>query len=243
MAESTDLPHLLVIGATGRVGNLVLKEASRKGFNLTVLIRNPDKVQGDPTFASDAIEVVKGDPCEVEDLSIVLARILSKQGATLIIVSTLGQTRKSGNPWAATTSPPGFMAKAATAVIDACQSLDSSKLSKIRKYIVLSMFGVHESFDQLNCLLKPVMHHSNMLQTLEDHNMVDDVVKKQEVLTYVLIRAAMLTTGEAHPTKEYGSSGEGINFWPSVSMESVAAFLIDACTNDKLNNSTPVIAN
>lgn len=243
MDKTADLPHLLVIGATGRVGQLVVKEASELGYSLTVLVRDPVKVQDNPAFADNHVKVKKGDPCKTEDLSSTLSEILSEDKSSLVIVSTLGQTRKSGNPWAATTSPAGFMSNAATALIAACQTLDQSKISRIHKYVILSMFGVNDSYDQLNCLLKPVMQHSNMLQTLEDHNMLDNVVHKQEVLTYVLVRAAMLTAGDACPVKDYGSRGDGINFWPSISMASVAAFLVEVCKNDKFDNASPVIAN
>lgn len=74
MSEQT----LALIGATGRAGNQVVKEALERGYTLRILARNPDKV-----MKHDKITVIKGDALSKKSLNELLA------GADAI-VSTLG---------------------------------------------------------------------------------------------------------------------------------------------------------
>lgn len=81
-----------------------------------------------------------------------------------------------------------------------------------------------------------------MSQTLEDHNLVDEEIKKSGV-RFVLVRPAMLRGEEAMEIKFHSDCGEGAKFMPSISRKSVAVFLLDAAERDTWNGSTPVISN
>lgn len=49
--------HLLVLGGTGRVGRLVVEEALKRGHQVTVLVRSPEKLGA----AAAAVKPVRGD--------------------------------------------------------------------------------------------------------------------------------------------------------------------------------------
>ena len=66
---------------------------------------------------------------------------------------------------------------------------------------------------------------------------------KAGTLPFVLVRPAMLKTGEASPLKFYGNTGKGSGFMPSVSPKSVAVFLVDAAVRSEVDGTTPVITN
>ena len=55
---------LLVVGATGSIGRLVVDEALRQGYETRVLVRDPDRAPGLP----DAVDVVVGDLTRPETL-------------------------------------------------------------------------------------------------------------------------------------------------------------------------------
>jgi nucleoside-diphosphate-sugar epimerase len=228
------LPQILILGATGRTGRLVLDEALKRGHFVTALIRKPNS---DLTQHQN-LTIVRGDPCQASDIGKALES--AKPAIPIVIISTLGQTRTSGNPWAATTSPARFMATSIEAVLSGAQSFDEP--ARIQKLVVLSMFGAGDSFGSLNCMMQWIMKSSNMAQTLEDHNLVDKTVKAGG-LPFVLVRPAMLKDADAAPLKFYGDTGKGSGFMPSASMRSVADFLLEVTVDGKYDGTTPMIAN
>jgi nucleoside-diphosphate-sugar epimerase len=233
---STALPQILLIGATGRTGSLVLAEALSRGHTVTILIRKTS----DSLPRHDNLTTVIGDPCMAADVEKALRA--TRSGLPVVIISTLGQTRTSGNPWAAATSPPRFMAASAKAVLAAVQSPSVADSVQVQKLVVMSMFGAGDSFAQLNFLMRWTMNHSNMDVTLEDQNLVDETVKAGG-LPFVLVRPAMLRDGEAASVKVHGDDGQGAGFMPSVTVKSVAAFLLDAAVRDEFDGKTPMICN
>jgi hypothetical protein len=234
------LPQILLLGATGRAGRFVLDEALQRGHAVTALVRKPSTIL--PQHAR--LTTVIGDPCKQSDIEKALqaTTITATPSARVVIISTLGQTRASGNPWSASTSPPRFMEASARAVLSASQNPDLRGRVEIKKFIVMSMFGAGDSFDQLNFLMRWIMGHSNMDVTLEDQNLVDAAVKSGS-LPYVLVRPAMLKGEEAAPVKVHGEKGEGAGYMPSISVKSVVRFLLDAAVEDWYDGMTPMVSN
>jgi uncharacterized protein YbjT (DUF2867 family) len=64
-SESVDQPPILVTGATGYVGGLLISRLEQQGVKLRCLARNPDKLRSDLQAAS---EVVQGDVLDQESL-------------------------------------------------------------------------------------------------------------------------------------------------------------------------------
>jgi putative NADH-flavin reductase len=228
-STSTSLPDILLIGATGRTGRLVLDSALKRGHKVTALIRPSSSLPPQPNLS-----ISKGSPLDAAAIT----TALSLTSGDVVIISTLGQTRTSGNPFAATTSPPLFMSSSATAVISAIKTSNRT----VKKLIVMSMFGAGSSFSNLNFIMRAIMQYSNMKQTLEDQNEVDRIVK-QSGLRFVMPRPAMLKGEVALPVKVLGDKGEGAGFMPSVSARSVAEFMLDAAVGDEWDGSTSVLSN
>lgn len=250
MTQSTTLPHILLIGSTGRTGRLALVEALDRNHTVTALARDPtslDTLINEQVTATQRslVHTVRGDATPEHDIKAALKETFDHaQEKQIVIVSTLGQTRKSGNPWSAATSPPMFMTKAAEALVAAIASLPADRKAKIDRLIVMSMFGAGTSFDNLHCLLKPVMNHSNMLQTVEDHNGVDAVVRAQREVKWVMVRPSMLKEGQKMPVKVHGEDGTGEGWMPSsITIPSVVEFMLDTVASREWDGKTPVICN
>jgi putative NADH-flavin reductase len=219
--------RILVLGGTGRTGRLVIVEALKRGFKVTALVRDISTLQ-----EMDGMTVVQGTPTNLEDLQ---RAVKASTDPISAIVSTLGQTRKTGNPWSAVTSPPGFIAKAISNCIEIAEE------AQIAKLVIMSAWGTGDSFKSLNFLMRLIMNYSNMAQTLEDHNLVDKVVKESN-LNFVLVRATMLKDGATGPIRRLGDGGEQAPFTPSISPDAVARFLLDAVESDQWDKRTPVIS-
>jgi uncharacterized protein YbjT (DUF2867 family) len=222
--------HILILGGSGRTGQLVITEALHRSHPVTALIRNASSVP-----SKTGLTIIEGSPLNRADLSRALALI--PQDHKIAIISTLSQTRVSGNPWSAATSPRRLMVDTIENVI--ALSRDESRVVKL---VVMSMFGAGDSMGNLMFLMRWIMRSSNMDVTVEDHNLVDKVVKASG-LNFVMVRSAMLKGEEVAPLKELGDEGEKAGMMPSVSRRSVAGFLVDAVEQDKWDGRTPVVAN
>ena len=90
--------------------------------------------------------------------------------------------------------------------------------------------------------MRGIMNHSNMLQTLEDHNNVDDILKSAGI-PFVEVRPAMLKGDQRLPVKVSADNGEGVGFMPPISANSVANFVLVVAEHESWNGRTPVISN
>lgn len=223
---STATSSILLLGASGRTGKLVLAEALRRGRTVVALVRNQNSLEVQPELT-----IVEGTPLRPADLE----RAFDAAFITAI-VSTLGQTRKSGSPWAQPTSPRLFMAEAIKNAISVAK-----RRSLAPKLVVMSLFGVGDSFKNNNFLMRWVFNNSAMDKTIEDGNAVDEAVKSSG-LTYVLVRSTALMGEAATPIRDLGDSGEQAGFMPSISPVTVASFLLDAIPSDQWDGRTPVIS-
>ena len=226
MTSSSQPSRILVLGATGKTGRLLVAEALKRHIAVTALVRSSNALA-----QASGLTVVEGTPLEYPDVEKAVMATTDRPGA---ILSTLGQTRRSGNPWSAPTSPPRFMADAMKNAVAAAQKF------RIPKIIVMSMFGAGSSMKNLNFLMRGIMRWSNMAQTLEDHNLVDEIVKASGI-DFVLVRPAMLKDGKGGPIQHIGDAGEEAAFMPAISSEVVAGFLLGAVTGSEWDRRTPVI--
>ena len=83
-----------------------------------------------------------------------------------------------------------------------------------------------------------------MAQTVEDHNGVDGVIKEQEVVKWVMVRASMLKEGGEMPVVVRGEEGIGEEWVPSgVTVGSVVGFMLGCVTSGEWDGKTPVLCN
>ena len=226
--------RVLIIGATGRTGKLVVTEALSRGHTVTALARNPTALDSLDAPNKQNLKVVRGTPEKQED---VFAAISSTptDGPHVVIV-TLNAPRESDSPFAKPTGSPTFMSDANTNIRAAM------KKAGVKKIVVMSAFGVGSSFANLNFLMRGVIKHSNMYVQFKDHDKLD-VETKESGLNFVMVRPAMLKDVPAAPVKDLGDDGKLGSFMPSCSKLSVAHFLLDAAEKDTWDGRTPVISN
>jgi putative NADH-flavin reductase len=69
MSTTSTSRRLFVLGATGKTGREVLRQAKERGHSVTAFVRSPEKLGA----LGDGIEVVKGDPRSAAELGAALA--------------------------------------------------------------------------------------------------------------------------------------------------------------------------
>ncbi|MCJ1452844.1 hypothetical protein MMC28_003189 [Mycoblastus sanguinarius] len=222
--------HVLIIGASGRTGLLVVDEALKRGHTVTALVRDPTSLP-----PKDGLTVVKGTPLNKADIETAFTITATPPAAVII---ALNARRTSESPFAAPASPPRLMADSAANVIAAMNA------HGVRKIVIMQALGVGDSLPNLFFAMRWLIKYSAMAAQFADHNLVDEEVKAaSEGVDYVLARPTRLEEGDRMPVKFFGDQGMGIGSFASITRKSVAAFLIDAAEKGDWDKETPVIAN
>lgn len=241
-SENKSLPHIFLLGATGRTGRSLMTEALSRGYTITAQARNPESLSN---FTDTSLTVVKGTPTSTSDLiSALQTSVNAAQARNVVIISTLGQTRASGNPFSAATSPPLFMSQSIAALFAAIKELPDNSRSHIDKLIIMSMFGAGDSFPNLHFAIRPIMRYSSMLQTVDDHTAIDRLVRGQSDVNWVMVRPSMLKEGDKKPVVIRDDNGSGEGFMPSSTTSgTVVDFLLGCVTSKQWDLRSPVIVN
>lgn len=85
--------HLLVLGGSGRTGQLIVEEALSKGHSVTVLVRSLSSVAARP-----GLTPVQGTPMKREDITRAFEALPTRPEAVLVALS---MRRVSDSPFAA----------------------------------------------------------------------------------------------------------------------------------------------
>jgi uncharacterized protein YbjT (DUF2867 family) len=166
--------RILLLGATGRTGKLVIEEALRKGHRISAIARNPEKLK------DYQIDITQGTPFDFETVE----RALSGCEA---VINTLNISRKSDNPWAALVSPKDLISKSAANAVTAMMK------AGISRYIALSTIGAGSSWKSTPAILKFIVSVSNLKYAFLDHGRQEEILKNSS-LEYTICRAPMLST-------------------------------------------------
>ncbi|MCF8262372.1 MAG: NAD(P)H-binding protein [Melioribacteraceae bacterium] len=89
---------ILLLGATGRTGKLILEEALNQGYEVNCLVREPKKIKEN----NNNLRVFKDSPEHISELE---NAIKDCKG----IISALNISRKSDFPWSKLRTPSTFL--------------------------------------------------------------------------------------------------------------------------------------
>jgi uncharacterized protein YbjT (DUF2867 family) len=164
---------ILLLGATGRTGKLVIEEAIRRGNKISAIARDPEKLK------DYQIDITQGTPYDFETVE----KALSGCEA---VINTLNVSRKSDNPWAGLVSPKDLISKSVTNAVTAM------KEAGIKRFISLSTIGAGSSWKTAPAILKLIVSISNLKYAFRDHGMQEEILKNS-ALDYTICRAPMLS--------------------------------------------------
>ena len=160
---------VLVLGATGKTGKLVVDRALALGHIVTVLVRDAGKVE------NKKVRVVTGDATKAEDVANAV------EGQEAVIESIGGTT-----PYKAT----DLETKSIKNVVDAMKS------RKIKRLVVVSMMGLGQSRAQAPWWYKYLLMTTFLNGSTKDKRNKEAVVKASG-LDYIIARPPILKDGPA----------------------------------------------
>ena len=214
---------ILILGATGRTGKLILAEALNQGYQINCLVRKPQKVK---ETHSD-LKIYKGSPESISELEIAF------QGCDAII-SALNISRKSDFPWSKLRTPKTFLSDVMKNIV----SLNAK--NKIDRIVICSAWGVGETSKDIPIWFNWVIKNSNISIAYKDHERQENLLKSS-TLKWTIVRPSGLIN-----LKKKQNVIESYKNQPkpkiTISRKSVAEFMVKALSNEKLIGQSPVIS-
>jgi putative NADH-flavin reductase len=206
---------LLLFGATGGVGKVLMERALADGHEVTAVVRSPEKI----TLSSGALRVLAGN---VTDLAGVMS-IVAGHDAILCALGTGGRGPKTLFSTAASN---------VTAAMDA---------QGVRRLVFLSNFGVlDEPAPDLRWAVMMPFARWRIRHLLRDHKAAVEEIRRHDV-DWTLVRPMILTDGPW--TGQYRVVADGLpRGGMRISRADVADFMLTQVGSDKYVGRAPAIA-
>jgi putative NADH-flavin reductase len=187
---------IALFGATGGTGQLILSQALQQGHEVTVFVRDSQKLAGQ----EKGVRVVKGSLPENADQA---AQAVRGQD---VVISSLGR--------GASLKPEGLIVASMRVLVPALES------QNVKRFIVVSAFGVGDSASQ-GIPFVPKMFHRTLLRKIYADKAAGEEIIKASRLDYTLVRPTILTDGPKSGTYRAGPDIE-LKGVPKVSRADVA---------------------
>ncbi len=207
---------LTIFGATGRMGQHLLRQALEAGYEVTVLVRDPGKIQ----VQNDRLRIVKGSLQEAACLNQVIA------GAE-VVLSALGPTNNQ---------PTFEISQGMQGIIAAM------KQNGVKRLILSAGAGVSDPGDApwlfnklINVLLKSTARY-----VYEDMHKTVALVRESR-LDWTVVRVPMLTDTPATGQVRVGMVGKGMG--PRISRADMADFMLKQVDSREYVGKAPAISN
>tara|TARA_R110002073_G_scaffold336006_1_gene529836 strand:+ start:62 stop:715 length:654 start_codon:yes stop_codon:yes gene_type:complete len=214
---------ILILGATGRTGKLILEEALNQGYEVNCLVREPKKIKEN----HKNLKILKGSPEQISDLESAIKDCKA-------IISALNISRKSDFPWSKLRTPPTFLSSVMKNIISLT---DKNGLERI---VVCSAWGVAETEKEIPVWFGWFIKNSNIGIAYKDHERQENELRKSK-LDWTIVRPTGLTN-----FKKEKKIIESYNNEPkpklTISRKNVAKFMVNALKRKELIGQTPVIS-
>jgi uncharacterized protein YbjT (DUF2867 family) len=214
---------ILILGATGRTGRLVVEEAIKQGYDINVLVRDKNKI----SLNSKSINVFQGTPTRRADLAAAM------QGCNLLI-SALGIVRASDAPWSKLITAPNFISESIK------NALAEANLQGVQRVIIVSAWGVGDSKNDIPFWLRWLINYTNMGPVYAEHEKEEKLLANSN-LNWTAVRPVALSDSKKLKTLKVS-----FNNFPKpslqISRQSVAKFIVDMVKSDKYDRKSPIIS-
>lgn len=205
---------LLIIGATGKTGQHIVKEALRRGHEVSVFVRNDESVFDH----AKNLTICHGD---VRDITSLVQAIAGKDA----VIATLGagvkrtDIRTAGNQ----------------NIVMAMQQCG------VHRLITQSVLGLGDSYMQLPIAWKIIVKPMLLRNAYHDHAGQEAVVMKSP-LDWTIIRPASLREVPARGVFKTGSPDEMGKITLKIGLDDLASFTLDQLKTNAYIRKTPGIS-
>lgn len=213
---------ILILGATGRTGKLVLQKALKQGYAVHCLARNSQRIQ-----PKKGLTIFEGSPTNENDLKKALS------GCDTVI-GALNISRRSDFPWAALRTPKTLLSDTMSQLVPLCEE------QQIKHITICSAWGTAESKKDLPGWFRWFIDNSNIGIAYKDHERQEKILSASKV-NFTIVCPVGLTNSKR---KEFIKESFDNNPKPGllISRASVAAYLLESPKKDHIQNKKVVIS-
>jgi putative NADH-flavin reductase len=215
--------RIFILGATGRTGKLLLKQALQRGHEVMVLVRDRSKIG----ITDPNLQVMQGHPADRSCLDTAM------KGCDAVI-STLNISRYNDFPWAPLRTPKDFLSDVMSKVISL------SDAHGIRRIIFTSAWGVGDSVNDIPGWFQWLVKKSNLRYPYLDLYRTEELLRTTS-LEWTAVRPTVLTNARKIRAASV-TIGNGRVPSLFISRASVASFMLDALEQKLCVGETPVIS-
>jgi putative NADH-flavin reductase len=214
---------ILLLGATGRTGKYVVDEVLQRGHELNCLVRDQKKIKA----VHERLKVFEGSPEKLADLEQAITNCNA-------IINVLNISRNSDFPWAKLRTSPVFLSDVMKKIIELAE------INKIKRIVACSAWGAAETKKDLPSWFRWLIDNSNIGHTYKDHERQEKLLMNS-TSSWTIVRPTGLTN-----FKKYQQVIESYDNKPkprmTVNRISLAKYLVDAISNERLVYKAPVIS-
>ncbi|WP_378734464.1 NAD(P)-dependent oxidoreductase [Nocardia brasiliensis] len=204
---------LVVFGATGTVGRLVVEQALEAGHEVTAFTRNASGI----TQRHDRLRVVEGDVLDTGSVQ----RAVADQDAVLV---ALGDGRK------------GIVRAAGTRAI-----IEAMNRTGVKRLICQSTLGVGDSRPNLNFLWKHLLFGMLLRRAYADHVAQEAFVRASD-LDWTIVRPSAFTDGPRTGSFRRGFPGDERGLTLKIARADIADFMLEQLTDSTYLHQAPGIS-
>lgn len=205
---------VLVLGATGRTGQLVVEEALKNRYQVNCLVRDVHKIK-----QNEGITLFEGNAIKKEDLKQAIS-------GCHCIISALNISRVCDFPWAPLRTPERYLSEVMGELIPLAEDQGCKHVS------ICSAWGVFDTKNDIPKWFKWLMDNSNIGVAYRDHERQETLLRKSN-LNWTIVRPVGLTN-----SKKKQDIRETLGGYPKpslvISRRSVARYLVQSLTDNDL---------
>nr|WP_295927591.1 NAD(P)-binding oxidoreductase [uncultured Dyadobacter sp.] len=214
---------ILLLGATGRTGRLILDALLNDQYSVRILVRQKSRVN----CRSDNLEIITGDTTQVADL-------MEAATGCQAIISALNISRTSDFPWSKLRTPVTFVSDTMSAILRTAGPLS------IDRIIVCSAWGVHETRMDIPGWFRWLIDHSNIGPAYSDHENQESILVNSG-LNYTIVRpVALIDLHMKIPTIVTIGNQPRPNM--IISRKAVARFIVDQISDERYHKHIVTIS-
>ncbi len=212
---------ILLLGATGRTGKLILEELLAKNFEVNVLVRSVSKIEQQ----SKKLKIFEGNPTILKDLE--------KASEDCIgVINALNISRTSDFPWARLRTPKDFLAK----------TMENFLKISFERIIIISAWGVAETRTDIPFWFSWLIQNSNIKYGYLGHEQQEKLLENS-AQSWTTVRPVGLTN-----SNKLQKINITMDNFPkpklTISRKSVAKFIVEILEkNSFINQNVTISAN
>ncbi len=216
---------IAILGATGRTGIWIIKEALNRGYSVNALVRPQSSLD----IEQPDLNIIKGVPTSAEDLT------RTMEGCEAVL-SALNISRKiEWWPWSALSSSPTFLSEVAEKMVTIAKEID------LRRCLIVTAWGTGESKQDTPGFFGFMIDYTNIGVVYRDHERQEEIWEKSG-LDWTIVRPVGLTNDTDE--KSVGVLLESKTTKPdklTISRRMVAEFMLDALEDGSYIRQKPIV--